>query len=210
MGWGAPGFPRKLTEGVGDTNIFRVHHRNDPVTMVPVFPFTHAPTKGNSYYLPYGGLVISFAAHKMANYQNSIGNGSWGSISQPAPFSEPLIKAWLENDSNESSFSSLFWERLNYALAYVCQTLLAPYQARLTAGVTVVDYLSMLLHKGVTLATEATETVVLLIKKMMRALGMKVAETVEELSYQLIRMVLSKLLGRLYNEARRALKNIVD
>ncbi|WP_417553500.1 lipase family protein [Marinomonas fungiae] len=209
VGWGNSGFARSLTEKLGD-RIYRVHHRTDPVTMVPVYPFCHAPTSGQSYYINFGGLVINPSAHKMANYITSVSEIKWSKLQQSMPGFTQSIRSWLDSDFNENINSSIFWEKLNNALAYVIQKTLSVAQVTATAGFTVIDYLTMVLHKGISMVTEGVNDALLLIQKIMRALGMKVAETAQELTQQMIKLVLTRLLSKLYNEARRALKDLTD
>ncbi len=40
-------------------NTYRAYHETDPVTMVPVYPFSHAPTPGHGYYVPSSEVVLS-------------------------------------------------------------------------------------------------------------------------------------------------------
>src|SRR5690625_5942183 len=42
-------FARSCTNLVGEENIMRVFHTTDPVPMMPIFPYTHAPTRGPAY-----------------------------------------------------------------------------------------------------------------------------------------------------------------
>ncbi|MEJ2743634.1 MAG: lipase family protein, partial [Gammaproteobacteria bacterium] len=72
VGFGITGFASKLTTKLSVNNIYRVYHDTDPVPMVPVFPYVHAPTKGMDYCLHYGGLVIHPPAHFMDGYVQSV------------------------------------------------------------------------------------------------------------------------------------------
>lgn len=209
VGWGNSGFARNLTDKLEDS-IYRVHHRTDPVTMVPVYPFCHAPTSGKSYYINFCGLVINPSAHKMANYITSVSEIKWSKLQQSMPSFTQNIRNWLDSDFTENINSSMFWEKLNNALAYVIQNTLSAAQVTVTAGFTVIDYLTMVLHKGINIVTEGVNDALLLIQKIMRALGMKIAETAQELTQQMIKLVLTRLLSKLYNEARRALKDLAD
>ena len=209
VGWGNTGFARSLTEKLRDS-IYRVHHRTDPVAMVPVYPFCHAPTSGKSYYINFGGLVINPSAHKMSNYIMSVSEIKWSQLQQSMPSFTQSIRNWLDSDFTENINSSTFWEKLNNALAYVIQNTLSAAQVTVTAGFTVIDYLTMVLHKGINIVTEGVNDALLLIQKIMRALGMKIAETAQELTQQMIKLVLTRLLSKLYNEARRALKDLAD
>ncbi len=45
-------FSNGITDVIGAESIFGVHHTNDPVSMVPLFPFVHAPAHGQSLCFP--------------------------------------------------------------------------------------------------------------------------------------------------------------
>ncbi len=212
VGWGGSSLPYRLTTSLSPegNDIFRVYHGCDPVPMLPVFPFIHAPTTGRSYFLPYGGLVLSLAAHKMESYIESINkcNQDWKVMYKHIPPSGLNIKAWLESSNDENARSSTFWQNMNHAIAQVLQLIAVKFQPYLVAGLTVVDYLTMLLFKGVKLAGEVAHWVLLLIRKIMRALGMGKVVDIVDLTAQLIRHVLSKLTQKLYSEARKAIEHL--
>jgi uncharacterized protein YpuA (DUF1002 family) len=146
----------------------------------------------------------------MSNYIMSVSEIKWSQLQQSMPSFTQSIRNWLDSDFTENINSSTFWEKLNNALAYVIQNTLSAAQVTVTAGFTVIDYLTMVLHKGINIVTEGVNDALLLIQKIMRALGMKIAETAQELTQQMIKLVLTRLLSKLYNEARRALKDLAD
>ncbi|MEJ2670058.1 MAG: hypothetical protein P8077_07345, partial [Gammaproteobacteria bacterium] len=78
----------------------------------------------------------------------------------------------------------------------------------LVCGLTVADYLAMVLAKGITLAGEVSSWVFLLLRKMMRMLGMKVIETVEYLTELLIKQVLARVVRKIHREVQRALGHL--
>jgi len=112
VGFGS-GFGQSITNKLLAKNIHRVYHGTDPVPMVPLFPFAHAPTSGQSYYLPFGGLVVNFGAHKMRNYITSIGGNDWAGVYQANPIQHSVdsIKSWLQSDTTESTQNSWVWEK---------------------------------------------------------------------------------------------------
>lgn len=210
IGFGA-GFGQSITNKLLAKNIYRVYHGTDPVPMVPLFPFAHAPTFGRSYYLPFGGLVVNFSAHRMRNYITSIGGNDWAGVYQanPAQHSIDSIKSWLQSDSTESTQNSSVWEKINYALSYVLQLSLVKTQAVLVGGLTIADHLAMLLNKGLQLGGDAAKWIFLLIKRMMRMLGMKVAESIKELSDAIVRLVLNRISQRIAHEVKKAIEGML-
>ncbi|GAB1255879.1 lipase family protein [Aurantivibrio plasticivorans] len=211
VGFGVGGFGQALTSKLKAENIYRMYHSTDPVTMVPVFPYSHAPTSGRAYYMQFGGILINLSAHKMRNYIGSIKGNDWEAVYQPNPIqnSAAAIKAWLTSDSADTVQSSSFWEKLNFALSHVIQMLIAKTQAVVVGALTIADHLAIILKKGIQLGGEAATWVFLLIKRMMRALGMKVAETIEELTEALIRMVLNRITERIAREVRKAIEHML-
>jgi len=65
--------------------IFRCIHNTDPVPMLPIWPFYHAPYQGKEYVLSNSGGLIEFSAHKMSQkgnpgYMNSANTESWADL----------------------------------------------------------------------------------------------------------------------------------
>lgn len=211
VGFRSTGFVTKLTSGVGAENIYRAYHSSDPVPMVPLFPYFHAPANNRSYYLPYGGTV-NFSAHAIEHYKTSVSKAAdWQTLFKPEPgLSLGSIKEWLKTDKNENINSPKTWERLNRAMIYIVQRVLSIAQAPIVGGMTVADYLAMLLQKGIDMAGEAAEWVFLLIRKMMRMLKMKVVESIEALTQQLLRLVLDRITRKIYGEAKKAIDFMPD
>ena len=205
-----PGFAQKLETALSPQNMFRVHHSNDPVPMVPVFPFTHSPVMGRDYYIPHSGLTISFGAHEMERYAHSVGSHPWGALYQPAPsFGYDAIKLWLADTYADNPHDITFWHRLNYAFLYLVQGGLSALMSGYTGAATTIDYLIMVLQKGLEAVEDARDWTVNLVKKLLRAAGMAIAEKIEEMTEQLLRMVLERLLRTLSNQVQRALDSIV-
>ncbi len=207
VGFAAGGFATKLTTTLLPENIHRAYHGNDPVSMIPIFPYTHAPTSGHPYHLPYGGVSINPWAHKMGNYIKSVGGKKWPELIKPAP-STGSVKQWLESDARESTDTSTFWNKLNDAISYVVDKVITGVSVTFIAGMTAVDRLAMILKKGIDLAASTSVWVLMLVKKMMRALGMKVVETAKDITTQLLRLVLNKLTRKLYQHVSRAINGI--
>lgn len=203
------GFPTAITKKLGGENIHRVFHNSDPVPMVPTFPYFHASTSNHSYYIQYNSSAISFGAHKMLNYIDSVKSKEWPALLRPEPnLSFNSIKQWLKQDSHENMQDSIFWSKLNAALAYVVQVVLASVQWSIMGGLTIADYLAMILKKGIGMVGDIGNWIFALVRKLMKMLGMKVAEKVEDLTEQLLSLVLSRVTSKIYREARQALDRI--
>lgn len=98
---GSEGFARSLTQNIGTENIYRVFHGCDPVPMVPIWPFVHAPLPGNTYGLDYSGNKILFwQAHFIDNYANAVGGlQEWDDLLtvQSPKRSDKEIESWLSS-----------------------------------------------------------------------------------------------------------------
>jgi len=210
VGYGSSGLATHLPNALGVDNIKRVYHGTDPVTMVPVFPFAHAPHNGRAYYLPYTGIVINPAAHRMDNYIVSVGGNSWRSLYRPHPFSasEQTIEHWLQSERVDNLAEASVWEKINTALAWILQKLLILPQAAVVGALTLADQLAMMLQKGLILGGKVGNWTFQLIRRLMRSLGMKVVDALEELTISIIRLVLNRVLGRIANEVKKALRRM--
>ncbi len=209
VGFGNGGFASKLSTKLLPENIYRVFHSTDPVPMVPLFPFLHAPASGQAYYVPFSGLTINISAHSMENYIQSVGGHTWNLLYQPAPnFSKAAIRHWLEGDTESNPHSVGFWNRLHYAALHIVQGVLTGVGIAFSGVLTIADYMAILLKKGVELAGEISHWVFLFARKIMRALGMKVVESVEELTIQLLRNILRRIIGRIAREATKAIERL--
>ena len=83
---------------LGGENIFRVYHSSDPVSMLPLFPFVHAPQPGGEYYMNKL-LTINPWDHKLPAYTQSLKNvKNWDQISNPHPCLDAQIKQWVDSD----------------------------------------------------------------------------------------------------------------
>ena len=86
-------FSSNLTRNIGHQNIYRVYHNCDPVPMVPLYPFTHAPLPGYGCHISYGSHFISLGAHKVANIRDRSKHRAGGnSVCHPpsVPTNKPL------------------------------------------------------------------------------------------------------------------------
>lgn len=207
-------FAVKLTKRVGTDNIYRVYHSTDVVPMVPVYPFSHSPTDHCGYQLPSGGFV-SFAAHKITNYEKSVKNSSWLMLKNTGEQTayEASIEHWLKSKKPINPADPRTWEWLNAGLAWVLRRLIgsaAVYlQAPFMSSLSLADKIAWILRKGIDLTVDTGVWVLNLMRKIMLALGMKVAKTVAELTEQFMRSILLRLMRRMSEEAQRALRGLM-
>ena len=212
---GTEWFVKSTTSAIGEANIHRVYHRTDPVPMVPLYPFMHAPYKRNGHYLYSAQPLTSGAAHFMANYIKSVNGKSWAQMNDAPdqPYTiESAIEAWLKSKSPVDTSSATFWRWVDSALIYVIKKVamsaIIGLQAVFIGAFTLADKIAYLLAKGIELADKVSVWVEHLMRKLMQALGMKVAKTKKELTRSLIQHVLTRLTEKANQEARDTLRKL--
>ncbi len=204
-------FARKLTEKLVTKNIYRVYHSTDVVPMVPVYPFTHSPTNHCGYQLR-SNYFISLSAHKMANYVESVGSHSWDILKKTGEQTaySNSIEHWLKSDKPLNPADPRTWEWINAGLTWVLRKVIGGavtiIQAPIMASISLADKIAMILHKGIDLSIDASGWVLSIMRKIMQALGMKLAKTASELTRQFMTIILRRLIARMSNEAVRSVR----
>jgi len=212
---GTSWFVESTTAKIGSKHIHRAYHRTDPVPMVPLYPFMHAPYDQDGHYLFSVESLTSGEAHKMANYRKSVATKAWGQLSDAPenPYTiESAIEFWLKSKSPVDTNSAAFWHWVDSALIYVLKKVamaaIISIQGAFVTTFTIADKIAYILAKGIDLAENVSIWVECLMRKLMQALGMKVAKAKEELTHSLIRIVLMRITERANKEARNALKRL--
>jgi len=79
-------FAAKCTERVLAKNIYRVHHKTDPVPMVPTWPFMHVPDSDADYLIDSPVSAVPWEYHLMEHYIASVEKaGSWAAMYSNRP-----------------------------------------------------------------------------------------------------------------------------
>ena len=207
-------FSTNLTRKLGKKNIFRTYHATDPVPMVPLFPFLHPPLPGYGHYIPSNENILSADAHDMVRYIDSVKTASWPSLERRSPpyTVESGVQQWLMSKAPVSASSPKIWHWINAGLTYVLSKVLGgalgALQLGFTGVLTLADTIALILRRGIDLSKAAGEWVMLLMRKIMQALGMKVAKTSEELTKELLESTLRRLMARTTEEAKKAIMRI--
>ena len=146
-------FSSNLTRNIGHQNIYRVYHNCDPVPMVPLYPFTHAPLPGYGCHISYGSHFISLGAHKVANYTRSVQTRGWRQLRVPPPIStnEQAVVRWLQQNVPVNPLSPQTWEWISAGLSYVLKMVrgaVALLQTGFVVGFTLLDKIAWLLYHG--------------------------------------------------------------
>jgi triacylglycerol lipase len=150
---------RHLTSSLGSQNIFRAYHHTDPVPMVPVFPYSHVPHEDKAYLMNGPGMLISLAAHDMANYKTSVGAGGWSGvpIMRDTGFdSMEQAAGWLDSAGSLSGsmLSGRILRMIMSALSWILRKVGHLTGYAILGGSTIVDYIARLLYSGVLVNVE--------------------------------------------------------
>jgi len=204
-------FNLSTTRLLSADNIFRVYHDCDPVSMIPIFPYYHLPMPGEICCLKWPNGRISVEAHDRQHYLKSLGDAGWRAIkSKPVPVDwETRIERWLDSDgtAGDSMFSAARLWMITKALMWIIEEVAPKASIVLTANLTLLDHMAMLLYQGVLTSQRIAHYMRSLIRKTMEFLGRKMAEGVK-LTVQFIRWVLDLLYAALRTMVQRALDNL--
>ncbi len=206
-------FSLMLTKKLGPDNIHRVYHTTDPVPMVPVFPYLHAPLPGYGRQVPSANPIISAEAHRMGLYANNMKNKKWADLSLAPPLSthEDAIKQWLESKFQGNPSDPRTFEWLERALLWLLTKPLAAltYGLQWTAmGIhTFVDKVAWVLARGIEIEDKCSEYVRLFLRKVAQILSINIPSGTS-LTRAFLRFLLETLTRRAYELAARAIRQI--
>lgn len=203
-----------LTRSLGAHNIFRVYHDTDIVPMVPIFPFVHVPTSTDGYMLRGVGTLVSIAAHSMTNYQKSVGEKSWRALPTLAhrPMSLDTVDDWLSAASAYSGpfMGSVVAMRLIVAsLDLILSSIIGAAGLALFGAATALDRMAYFLMQGMAASKKIADSIVSLIKAIMRFTGRAIVAAGTKITEVIIRAVLQSLFSFIANMARRAVTHIM-
>lgn len=208
---GGDTFVRELTGRVGEGHMHRVQAENDPVPMVPIWPYVHAPLSGAVLKVAGVGGTISVDAHLMPHYIREVGQLDWARLA--GSWSPPPVKTLPELIAEaraESSFpySWLALKALGKALELVLLSAGVSIAAALATGVTFLDLLAKSLIRLATLGAEMAEYAVEILRIAARWIGLTLTVTARDLSIALVRFVLDLLFRAIARLARGALETV--
>ncbi|TVZ41653.1 lipase (class 3) [Alteromonadaceae bacterium 2753L.S.0a.02] len=195
---GLDSFASHLTAKIQPDNIFRVHHKTDPVPLVPTWPFCHVPNSDRDYlvFSPLAGKPWEY--HLMKHYIDSAKKaGSWATMQRGRPIGhmDAAIEKWLKSDGIVS-FSQNSLELVNAALMYVLKKVVNLTGIIVVSGFattfTLLDRLAMFIAKAAKLTADVSIWVFHLIKKMAAIIGIKIKQGVD-LTTEFVRTVFLRL-----------------
>lgn len=202
-------FARSLSRRVGEKNMYRVHHRSDPVPKIPLFPFHHVPYESPGYELTAGpsGLINPHAHFMDESYLPGVGSMSWQALGNHAEGDDAAVQAWLGQAASGGILmgSATALQMIGKALAWILgKVAFVGVGAVFTAGMTVLDQLAWMLDRGAQLSVELSVHIRTLIGAIFRFLGRTVVAGAS-MTMAFIRWVLELLYNALAAVARRAL-----
>nr|WP_321404850.1 lipase family protein [uncultured Desulfobacter sp.] len=219
--FGAPkpgfgGFAADLTSQLGPANIHRTYHATDPVPMIPLYPFAHPPRPGYGHFRGSSNSVLSAGAHDMVEYIRSVKGLGWRAMQSvpPAVGFDKVVEKWLESDRSLNPLNADTWSWIDAGLEYVLKKILGAaavaVQGIFVGTLSIADKIAWLLAEGIEFVVDAGKWVLLLMQKMMRILGMKVVQTIQELTRTLMRIILERIMGKITREAHKALQHLIS
>ena len=208
-------FAKRLSSRIGLENIYRVYHATDPVPMIPIYPFVHAPMPGYGHLIPSSESIVSAAAHDMAKYGDSVENATWSDLNRRAPLYtvENAVEEFLKSKTQLDPANPKTWAWLDASLLWILKkigtALVATLHTTFFGADTIVDKIVMILQYGMEKIKDMKSWVLRFMRKIMQALGMAVAKTAEELTKALLTRVLHYLVVKMTAEAQKAIRNII-
>lgn len=211
---GLESFALKHT-GSLDGSIYRCTHGADPVPLVPLWPFQHAPYKGVEYRLD-AGQGINIGAHGMhytdtPGYANTANSDDWSKLGDRA--ADIVKPVELDYDKrHQASFSTYWANKIGDALITLLKAagklsaVIA--QAGISTGLTFYDLLARTLEDVAKSSVQFAGQVRGLLGHML-VFARQAVTTVTELSFKFIRWVFEKTVGALYRSARNAIDSVL-
>lgn len=207
-------FSHKFTGKIGKENIFRAYHPTDPVPMIPLFPYMHAPLPGYGHYIPVNENMISTAAHDMRLYVKSVTGATWEALERRKPpyTIESGVEQWLRSLSPVNASSPKIWEWINAGIIYVLKKIVGVAITIIQGGfigvLTVADTIAYILRRGIDISVSIGEWIVHLMRKIMQALGMRVVADKKDLTQEVMRTAMIKVMEKTTAEAKKAVMDI--
>lgn len=215
---GLDAFARKVSLNPKIEKIFRVTHKGDVVTMVPLWPFTHAPINGDEYRVD-SASVLGPSAHFMSalkggnpGYVESVSGHQWETLARRADSvltfqSSSFLKY---SDRHETTFSRSGLEKITTGLLSLLKATghyASIYgQAKMGSLITFYDVLAQTVEKIARSSRDEEEKVRGLLGHILSFIG-EGKVILKEITYQVIKTIFNKLMNRLNQTAGYAMSN---
>ena len=193
-------FASNLTNNVGRGNNYRVCHSSDPVSLVPVWPYMHAPRPDGECWVSRSASVNP-EMHRIPTYAETAGaNNSWDELycSTPTMLLEYSVRVW----STESLVALLATTPL-LALNAILRSLCAGVAITILPGMSLLDQLSMWVEKAANISIDRASNVRNFLLAIVKALGLAIVIP-QQITHAVIRLLLEAATRASYNQALRA------
>jgi triacylglycerol lipase len=192
----------------------RVHHSGDPVPMIPLFPFVHAPL-GEPGHPILGDWLISTKFHSMNETYIPFAKKfeSWDDMAKAPRIrqTDRQIQLWLEKGGLSGGWlmgSAMLLNNIARALRFILDTALVyvglQFGTKVVVYATALDQIAAVLMAGAAKAIQIKRWVERLIEAIWAFLG-RPPPTVEGLTTAFLRYVLDLLFTTIATAARRAM-----
>lgn len=208
-------FSAQLQSRLKPENIHRVYAVADPVPMVPIYPFAHAPLSQAGIRVGNSTGLISVGAHSMQdNYIKLMqANNSWAGLRTAGREVQNYrrVDEWLELAGKRSSIPGSTWTL--WALGKALQALVD--FAILNIGITVmvaataIDTIAQLLVHAARLARDVSRKIMRFIELAMKWAGKTVVRGAE-VTAQFLAWVIRLMLAPIGSLAARALERLLS
>lgn len=213
---GTIGFAQSMTSAL-QGRIKRVYHPADPVPMIPLLPFLHAPlSSGIRLSVPAGALVDG-DTHLMASYVALVGDQEWGQLEAAnTMLGDFQIDRWLKDSASMNRGflmrSATLLEMIAKGLGRlivkaIALGILSGLSAGITSTLTALDFISWLLARAAEIHNAIRDEIVGLVKAIFGFLGRALTVTIE-LTAKMLRWVLDLLFDFLAGVARGAVDKL--
>ncbi len=187
-----------LSHYVGIENIHRVFHGGDPVSMVPIWPFVHAPQPGGECHI---GKVLEFnpMQHMSGNYAISLaGKTSWDALRKPQPNWENQIKSWVHSEETLHHFGfnyqnlCLIMRAIQVGIKDFLHLPFSSLNQSAVAGTTYLDQLSSFLEQASKVSTASDSFIKGILLRIVKMTGL-VFTLPQKITHHVVRVVLNRL-----------------
>lgn len=198
---GIEGFATGITRKVGKAHIQRVCNSSDPVTMVPVWPYTHAPAPDGECWISRS-LGLCIPSHFMDSYSSH--------------FSEPTA-GWEQFRFSSPSISIEYGVRILYAESLLELLRISPllafsaavrYATRglaitLQPGVSLLDQMAKWVETAKNTSVEADSYVRTFLNALIKLLGLAITIP-QQITHEIIKAIFHAFVSIYYRMATRA------
>ncbi|MEI6486446.1 MAG: lipase family protein [Sphingomonadales bacterium] len=198
----------------------RVYHPADPVPMIPLLPFLHAPLSSGIRLPNEDKGIMDGSAHNMTNsYRRLVSRfDDWGGLENAnVVVNDFQIELWLRMAAKGGNGgflmrSTALLETIGHALSLVVAraafyVLGSGISAAATSMLTSLDYLAWLLERGAEMVDTLREQLTGLVNAIFGYLG-RIANSAADLSRKALRWVLDLLFSMLASAARVAIDRL--